>query len=48
MSEFLPEMPIRVLVAAKLPHKDGALTYRAGGRCGRGSWLLCLSAKGRR
>ena len=31
MSEFLPEMPIRVLVAAKLPHQDGALTYRAGG-----------------
>ena len=32
MSEFLPETPIRVLVAAKLPHQDGALTYRAGGR----------------
>ena len=34
MSEFLPEMPIRVLVAAKLPHQDGALTYRVGGRAG--------------
>ena len=43
MSEFLPEMPIRVLVAAKLPHKDGALTYRAG-EAMRGGGVGCCAA----